>query len=362
MPTRALIQSPADVLALDWADLDRALRDSSHFQATKSYVADHKYFKPGRHGDVAVDADTGNFFARQLEYVSRTIRSELFAPKKFRSLIPFNVDQPGNAAESYTYYQEKRAGVAKPGTSYSNQAPRVEVGTDGPFTSPIKPLTAAYGYTLQEIRAAQMANMNLPVRKGLVVREVIEFGLNDVAIFGDSALKIPGFLTSLAGVPIAEVAADGGDKTFAAKIAAGKKLAVLADLNAWANAVVEQSAGRIIPTTILLPLAQFNLISSTPMSSDNSKSILRTFLENSPYVREVDWLPELKTAGTYIGQAGDVAICYERAPSTVSQIVPVDYEELPPEARGFETVINSHARTGGTNWERPLGGKFFYGI
>lgn len=360
MPAR--IQNPSDVLALDWATLDRELRDSSKWQQVKDFIQDQRYFRPGRHGDVVVDADTGNFFARQLEYVSRSIRSQLFAPKKFRQLIPFHMDQPGNAAESYTYYQEKIAGQVKPGTSYSNTPPRIEVGQDGPFTSPIKPLTGAYGYTLQEVRAAQSTGMNLAVRKGIATRDIVEFGLNDVAWFGDSNLKIPAFLTSTASVPIIEVSSAGGDKTFAVKIAAGKKLEVLADLNAWANKVVEQSAGRIIPTTILLPLAEFNLVSSTPMTADNTKSILKTFLESSPFVKEVDWAPELKNAGGTIGQAGNVAACYERNPMTVAQMIPVDYEELPPEQRGFETVINVHARTGGTNWERPLGGLFIYGV
>lgn len=358
------IRNPMDVLALDWAQLDAELKGSAHWQSVRAYIDSNPYLRAGKHGTVVVDADTGNFFARQLEYVSQTIRSELFAPKKFRQVIPMHMDQPGTGAESYTWYQESKKGQAKAASSYSNQPPRVEVGTTGPFTSPIKPLVAAYGYSLQEIRAAQQANQNLAVRKAMAAREVVEYGLNDVAIFGDADLAIPGFLTSTAGLTIAEVAADGADKTFAAKIAAGHMNSVYNDLMRMGNKVVEQSVGRIIPSTMLLPLAQYNLVSTTQMSANTEDTILKRFLANSPYIKEVDWLPELKANSGKVGIGGnkDLVMAYDRTPMTVGQIIPIDYNELPPELRGFETLINCEARTGGTIWERPLGCYIEYGI
>lgn len=360
----ARIRNPLDIVAMDFAQLDAELAKSPHWQAVKAYVDGNALLRAGQHGKVVCDADTGNFFARQLEFISQTIRSELFQPKKWRALVPPNLDQPGPGAESYSWYQESLKGIAKPGASYSNNPPRIEVGETGPFTSPIKPLTAMYGYSLQEIRAAQMANNNLAVRKAMGARRIIEFGLNDIVLYGDSTLGIPGFLTSNAGLNIAEVTASGADKTFAAKITAGSMVAVYNDLMRMGNKVVEQSAGNIIPTTLLLPLAQFNLVSSTQMSGNTEDTILARFLANSPYIKEVDWLPELKSASGSVGIGGnkDIMIAYDRNPLTVNHIVPIDFNELPPEAKGFETLIFCEARCGGTIWERPLGGYVEYGI
>lgn len=358
------IRKPMDVLAMDFAALDSELKGSAHWLSVKAYVDSNPFLRAGTHGSTIVDADTGNFFARQLEYVSQTVRSELFAPKKWRAIVPPSMDQPGAGAESYSWYQESKKGAVKPGNSYSNQAPRVEVGMSGPFTSPIKPLTAMYGYALNEIRAAQQAGMNLAVRKAMAARDIVEYGLNDMVLFGDADLKINGFLTDQAGITIAEVTASAGDKTFAAKIAAGSMVAVYNDLMRMGNKVAEQSVGRIIPTTLLLPQAQFNLVSTTQMSGNTEDTILKRFLANSPYIKEVDWVPELKANSGKVGVGGnkDLMIAYERNPMTVNHICPIDYNELPPEQRGFETLIHVEARCGGTIWERPLGAYIEYGI
>lgn len=371
------VQVPDDVLVLDWAELQDELAQSQHFQTIMAFVNDRREFKKGFNaGQFVVDADLGNFFARQLEYISMSIRTQLFQPKKFRELIPFSMDQPDIGAESYSWYQESKGGVARPGSSYSNQAPRVEVGLVGPFTSPIRPLTAAYGYSLQEVRAAQRLNMNLVTRKALNARRTIEFGLNDIAFFGDVGQKIPGLIgpSDVTGVNIVEVSTGSNSKkTWADKIANGHPEEVLADLNKMANTVVEQSEGNIIPTTILLPLAQFNLISSAPISTLTLETILQRFLQNSPHVKEVSWAPEMKAAaasgtnpakgGNALGQnSKDIALCYNRDPVTVNQKIPLDFSELPPQLKDFETIVNCEARSGGSNWEQPLGGLFTYGI
>jgi hypothetical protein len=371
------VQVPDDVLVLDFAELQDELAESGHFQSVMAFVADHKVFRKGFNaGQFVIDTDLGNFFARQLEYISMSIRTQLFSPKKFRELIPFSPDQPDIGAESYTWYQESKQGIAKPGSSYSNQAPRVEVGTVGPFTSPIRPLTAAYGYSLQEVRAAQRVNNNLIVRKALNARRSIEFGLNDIAFFGDSGQKIPGLIapSTVTGVTIVEVTTGSNSKkTWADKIANGHPEEVLADLNKMANSVVEQSDGNIIPTTILLPLAQYNLISSAPISTLTLETILQRFLQNSAFVKEVTWAPELKAAaatgaapakgGNALDQNGkDIALCYNRDPMTVNQKIPLDFSELPPQLKDYETIINCEARSGGTVWEQPLGGLFTFGI
>ncbi len=357
-------RNPLDIAAMDFAQLDAELANSPHWAAVKAYVDDNPYLRPGQHGKVVCDADTGNFFARQLAYISATVRSELFAPKKWRLVVPPNMDQPGPGANTYEWYQESTKGQVRAGSSYSNDAPRIEVGESGPFVSTIKPLTAMYGYSLNEIRAAQQAGNNLAVRKAMAARRIVEFGLNDTVIYGDSTLKIGGFLTSTAGLTIAEVAANAGDKTFAAKIAAAHPTAVYDDLMRMGNKVVEQSFGNIIPTTLLLPLAQYNLISSTQMSGNTTDTILKRFLANSPYIKEVDWMPEFKASSGYVGIGGtkDIMMAYDRSPTTVNHIVPIDYNELPPEMRGFETLINVEARCGGTLWERPLGCYVEYGI
>ena len=55
-----------------------------------------------------------------------------------------------------------------------------------------------------------------------------------------------------------------------------------------------------MPNTVLLPVAQYTLIASTPRSTASDTTILEYFIQNNPFITTVDWVPELAGAGPVV--------------------------------------------------------------
>ena len=241
---------------------------------------------------VNLDADQTMFFQRELEHIKSRTYDIRYAELKARSLIPVS-GEAGPGAESITYYQYDMVGVAKIIANYATDLPRADV-RGKKFTSPVESLGASYGYSVQDIRAAAKAGKPLEQRKANAARRSIEQQINTIALFGNADHNLPGFLNN-ENVPVASVAADGtGSST---EWSTKTPDQVVRDMNALANGIVSTTKGAEVPTTLLLPLSQFTYIASTRMGDGSDTTILKFFLENSPFIREVDWVNELDEIG-----------------------------------------------------------------
>jgi hypothetical protein len=125
---------------------------------------------------------------------------------------------------------------------------------------------------------------------------------------------------------------------------------ILADLNTIVGAVVTGSNQRWIPDTLLFAPREFDIIAQKPVGIDNQVTILRSFLANNPYIRNVDQWYRLTGAG-----AGGTnrAICYLRSPDVLEGVMPMDFEQLAPQARNLEFVVPCQGRVGGVKVYQP---------
>ena len=107
------------------------------------------------------------------------------------------------------------------------------------------------------------------------------------------------------------------------------------------------------PDTMLLPLAQYGLIATTPMSPTNASNvtILEFFLRTNPYIKMVEpWY-----ALTGAGAGGfDRMVVYRRDPDALMLVIPQEFEQFPPQQRGLEFLVPCHARCGGVQTPYPL--------
>ena len=224
------------------------------------------------------------------------------------------------------------------------------------FTSPVESLGASYGYSVQDIRAAAKAGKPLEQRKANAARRSIEQQINTIALFGNADHNLPGFLNN-ENVPVASVAADGtGSST---EWSTKTPDQVVRDMNALANGIVSTTKGAEVPTTLLLPLSQFTYIASTRMGDGSDTTILKFFLENSPFIREVDWVNELDGAGS---GGADIMVAYRRDPDALTLEIPQDFEQFPAQEQGLEFVIPCHTRIGGVIFYYPLSASIGEGI
>lgn len=301
-----------------------------------------------------LDANESAFFLRELESIKAETYDILYPLLKARGLIPPDRQQSPSGAEVITYRTFDRVGAAKMISSYAMGLPRVDVfGVE--TTTPIRGIGAAYGYSIQDVRASMMTGRSLPLMKASAAREVIEEKIDDVIANGDSATGLVGFLNN-SSVPQASVATVNGATTFAEKLALDPDL-VIDDVTDMVADMAELTKGREQIDTVLMPISQFRRLSSTRMI-DRDFTVLEYLRKAFPDVTFDEWY-RLTGAGA---ASTDRMVGYRKDPGKVGYQVPQEFEQFAVQEEGLEFVVPCHARTGGTIIYYPLSVSYRDGI
>ena len=300
-----------------------------------------------------LDSAESIFFERELEFKKAQTYDVVRAPLKAFELIPVSTEA-GPGAEVISYEQYDMTGIAKIVANYADDLPRADVkGKE--FFAQVRSVGNSYGYSLQEIRAAQMAGKSLEQRKSNAAARSQREKWNDIAFNGDAEYNLQGWLSNT-NVPNAAVDAGAStDTEWSTKTPAE----ILKDLNDKVNAIVDLTNGAEQPNTVVLPIAQYTLISTTRADSGTDTTILEYFIQNSPFITSVEWANELK--GAFTGGA-DGFIVYDRNPDKMTLEMPQMFEQLPVQERGLEYLVPCHSRIGGVIIYYPLSQSFAYGI
>jgi len=241
-----------------------------------------------------------------------------------------------------TYRQWEEVEAAKVVANMADDLPQVDVFARE-FTSSVISIASSYQWSIQDIRRAAMAGSDYDTRKARAARMSIDRRVDEIGAFGETSVGTTGLVNN-ANVPIFTLPNAGAWDTLTT-------LEVLENMNAMAQAVVDQTLEVEEPNTLLLPTAEYGFVAQTPMSADNSRTILRTFLENSPYITAVEQWSKLTGAG-----AGGLqrAVCYDRSDRVLAYNIPLLFEQLPAQPRNLSFVVPVHARIGVVEWHYPL--------
>lgn len=298
--------------------------------------------------DFTEDAGETASFARALEYVRTKTYDVRYPNLKARTFLPLATDIPAGA-ESWTYRSWDWVGMARIIESFADDLPTVELlGREVSHT--IRSLGAAYYYDVQEIRAAAFMGVPLDAKKAAAAKRSIENRIDKIAAVGDVPSGLPGFINN-ANVPLITTLDTNfnGDWLNPATTPAE----ILRDLHYIANSIFLASKGAHAPDTMILPAAVYAMISTTPISDlQPETTILAAFVAASPYIRNVDqwiYLDTADEAGT-----GPRVIVYERSPEVVELVLPLEFEQLPPQPRNLSFSVPCHARIGGVDIRYPI--------
>jgi len=294
-----------------------------------------------------LDANETMFFARELEYIkARSYDVQFPKLKALTGLLPIS-SEAGAGAEAITFTQYEPTGLARIISSYADDLPRADI-RGKQFTSLVKSLGVSYGYSMQEIRAAMFANKSLQQRVANAAKLAHDQKINKLAWFGDANFDIQGFLYA-PNVPAAPVENDGvGNTTEWVNKTPDQ---ILRDMNALANGIVSLTNGVESPDTLILPIAQYTLIASTPRSSTSDTTILEYFLQNNPFITNVDWVYELTGAGP---SGEDIMVAYHNNPDKLTLELPMMFTQYAPQERNLQMVVNCESRFGGVIIYYPL--------
>ena len=294
------------------------------------------------------DAATTAFLREQLTNVRKEAIRYEFPDYKARSLIPVKNDT--STGKEYVEFKIlERVGRAQIVSDYSKDFPRVNLqGTS--HIGRIRSLGDSFGYSIQEVRAASEAGVNLNSEFAIAAKEAILEAENNIAFFGDESHQLYGLFNN-PNVP--RVLAPTGTSGIDWSLKTPDE--IIEDLNLLVNGVAENSLGKHLANVAVLPLSKYNYIASTPRSSTSDTTILAWFLQNNPYIQKVEWLNELESASS----SGDaMGMAYKLDPRVLQLEIPQDFEIFPEQNEGMEMKFPCHSRVGGVHIYKPLAVNF----
>lgn len=300
-----------------------------------------------------LDASENAFFSRQLELTKTRTYDRKYPNLQARNFVPLDPELD-NAVETIRLRSYTNVGIAKLIASYADDLPRADVKTDE-ATFSVKSIGTSYGYNLQEIRAAQRANVSIDQKKAAAARRATEVVIDRVLALGDSATG----LTGLLNVPNAlsyTVPADGTGPS--ALWSTKTPTLIIRDMVGICEHIVTQTSEIEAPNMLLMPRAQFTRIRTTRFDSNSDKTILDWFKTQYPGVAVEPWY---RMTGAGAGGL-DRMMAYSMSPDHMQGAVPQEFEQLPVQERNLEFIVPCHARVGGVQCYYPLSVAYGDGI
>jgi hypothetical protein len=316
------------------------------------------------------------FTLRQLQFVRSKIQKVLYPENRCATFLPLATDIPALVGQ-YVYYRRDYAGQSRLQNGNSKgPLPRIDNIKTGELIGHVYGLEGSYGWMLDELRQAARLAMDLPTMKAEAAREVIARDTDEVTRNGTlqvrnddgtaeaGNLQTTGNMGGFTNHPNvgtgANTTVDGTTlldnvihKWF---LTAGTTTPeqMVSDLSAIAQAVNYNTLTLFPPKTMLLPTAMYNLAATTKMSSASPVTVLKFFLDNNPYVTEVDQWIYLDNAGvTKNSLPSHRVICYSRNPDIIENVNPIDFETQPAQVEGFQYIIPCRGLTGAVKVYRP---------
>ena len=309
---------------------------------------------PTTNNPMRLDSNESVFFNRELAYVKARSYDAKYAELKGLSLIPISTEA-GAGINEIIFHQYRGVGFAKVIADYAKDFPRVDIYGEEKAVK-VKGIGDSYGYSIKEIRASQRTGKNLDQRRAITARRAHDEMMNRMALKSNTADGTFGLL-DFPGITEVTLQADGtsSSKTWASKTPDQ----IVRDINDLVNAVMEPTSAREVPDTLLLPIAQYNDLASRRIGEAGEKTLMRYILDNSPYIKKIDWLSELKNFGAggtnraLVGRFDEEHLTLE---------IPQPFEQFEAQQEGMEFTIPCHSECAGTIIYYPLAFAFADGI
>ena len=310
---------------------------------------------------------------RQLQFVRSKIQQVLYPQNRCATFLPNATDIPALVGQ-YVYMRRDYAGQSRLQNGQAKgPLPRIDNMKTGELIGHVYALEGSYGWQLDELRQAARLQMDIPSLKAEAAREVIARDTDEVTRNGTLTVRaddgtstgtvqttgnMGGFVNHPNVMTDAAMTVDGVT-ALAAKLhkwftAACTPEQMVADLSAIAQAVNFNTLTLFAPKTMLMATALYNLAATTKMSSASPVTVLKFFLDNNPYITEIDQWIYLDNAGaTKDSLPSHRIICYSRNPDIIEAVNPIDFETQPAQVEGFQYIIPCRGLVGAVKVYRP---------
>jgi len=279
--------------------------------------------------------EAGLFLERQLEFIRPQVFEVAYADIKYPTILPVT-SEAGPGAQTFTYRVMDATGEFRLIADAADDLPRADISQVEKSIN-IRSFGGSFGYTVQELRAAQMANISLEQRRASAVRRAYEEKVEEVALFGESSVGLQGFFNN------ATVDVIAADKWFSDSGTTAQEMLDL--LNYGVTAIINGSNMKEQPDTILMAWEDYNTISTRRNSDSSDLTVMEFFLRTNPYIRNIEPINQLDADKSTLSK--NRMVFYKRDPQKVQLHIPQPLELFPPQQRGLEFIVPAHARVGG---------------
>lgn len=293
------------------------------------------------------DADSISFIARELLAVRVRPYEVQYPELKGLTFVPPDTEPTDPGATHFIYSFEDRIGKAELTSSLANRPPRVDVKREEVDPIPLRSMWDSYAFDVQELRAAAMARRNISAAKANSARKAIMFLHDDILTVGDGTaayLGLRGLFNLLNTTPHTVANGAAGSKTLELKTG----IEIVETFHAICNAIQDGTKGIEQPDTLLLPLSSYTRAATTRIGDGSDKFALDFFNEQRKQINPA-WKGCLSSVKLETAGAGGTKrmVAYEKSAEKVARVDPIEFEQMPPQIDGMQTITTCHARTAG---------------
>lgn len=311
------------------------------------------------YGQFTRDADSGIYFARQLELRIAKVYEIKYAELPARQIFPISTIG-GPWVETIVEQYIDMLGEAKIGSGEEVDFPRADI-IGGEVSAKVRPIITGFGYSWLEIQRAMKAGINLQAGRSNAARRAFETKVNDIAFNGDEKSGLTGFMSNTE-IPRESAAATGtgSTTTFSTKTPDN----IVVDIEDIMNAPWEESMMIHRPNTLLMPVSQYRYITTTRMSAYETMTIYNYLMTQHPSFMngagKIVPINQLKGAGPTAG--ADCMVAYQNDPEILELRIPFEQQFFPVQQRGFQYMVPSLGLCGGVIVRYPKAIKIVEGI
>lgn len=289
------------------------------------------------------DANQTLAAARQLTAVETRLFESPEPPLGSERVIPRNFSAGAWARET-SFKTYTKFGRMKPVAGLAEDYP--EVGVAGDETvNPVAEYGASYGFGRKELIYAARLGVALDDFKARAAQRAYEELVDELAWLGDPGRKVKGLKSYLG---------DGTNSTVKAvtsttKLSAMSDAEVLTFLKRGAKSIADRTSNGREADTLVMPSRMRDYLIDRPYGTGNGDlTIMRYFLANNPYIKNVLIWNRLRGGGDAIKTFGnaDVMISCRVSDLILRQQIPEPFMVLDPEMQATRMMYHCAASIG----------------
>lgn len=301
-----------------------------------------------------------SFLTQQAAVVEAEIYRTKYEDIQYPQLISIDTTA-GEFAKTIEFYSMDQVGKANWFNHLAKDVPNADVNMTK-YSHQVEMAAIGYRYTTEELGYANRLGIGLDTERAGAARRAYEEFIDDIVRIGNTDKNMTGLFND-ANVGTANVAgADANARLWANKT----PLQIIADINEALTSVYTQSRRIEMANTLLLPIGAFTYIATTPMSVDNTMTILDYILRSNVYtavtgapltVRAVNGLEDAGPGG--VGRM----VVYRNTRDVARLHLPVPLRFLAPMRSGpMIYEVPGYFKTGGVEIRLPGAVRYRDGI